>query len=68
MSKMATWTRTLISSEPHLANVRCEHLKAAGEGRRPVHRRWHLDKVLVKMNGERHSLWRADDHGVAVSG
>ena len=24
--------------------------------------RWHLDEVLVKINGERHCLWRALDH------
>jgi transposase-like protein len=23
---------------------------------------WHLDEVLVKINGERHYLWRAVDH------
>jgi len=24
--------------------------------------RWHLDEVFVKINGERHDLWRAVDH------
>ena len=24
--------------------------------------RWHLDEVLVKINGETHYLWRAVDH------
>jgi putative transposase len=24
--------------------------------------RWHLDEVFVKINGERHYLWRAVDH------
>jgi putative transposase len=24
--------------------------------------RWHMDEVFVKINGERHSLWRAVDH------
>ncbi len=24
--------------------------------------RWHLDEVFVKVNGERHYLWRAVDH------
>ena len=24
--------------------------------------RWHLDEVFVKINGERHHLWRAVDH------
>jgi putative transposase len=26
------------------------------------HWRWHLDEVLVKINGETHYLWRAVDH------
>lgn len=26
------------------------------------HWRWHLDKVFVKINGERNYLWRAVDH------
>jgi putative transposase len=26
------------------------------------HRRWHLDEVLVKINGETHYLWLAVDH------
>ena len=26
------------------------------------HWRWHVDEVLVKINGERHYLWRAVDH------
>ena len=25
-------------------------------------RRWHVDEVFVKINGERHYLWRAVDH------
>jgi putative transposase len=25
-------------------------------------RRWHLDEVFVKINGERHYLWRTVDH------
>ena len=24
--------------------------------------KWHLDEVFVKINGERHHLWRAVDH------
>jgi putative transposase len=27
------------------------------------HWRWHLDEVFVRINGERHYLWRAVDHG-----
>ena len=26
------------------------------------HWRWHLDELIVKINGERHYLWRAIDH------
>jgi len=26
------------------------------------HWRWHLDEVLVRVNGETHDLWRAVDH------
>jgi putative transposase len=26
------------------------------------HGRWHLDEVFVKINGDRHYLWRAVDH------
>jgi len=26
------------------------------------HWRWHLDEVFVRINGERHYLWRAVDH------
>lgn len=32
------------------------------EGMRSSHWRWHLDEVFVKINGERHCLWRAVDH------
>ena len=28
--------------------------------------RWHLDEVFVKINGERHYLWRAVDQGGEV--
>ena len=27
-----------------------------------VQRRWHLDEVFVKINGETHYMWRAVDH------
>ena len=27
-----------------------------------AHWRWHLDEVFVKINGEKHYLWRAVDH------
>ena len=32
------------------------------EGMRSSNWRWHLDEVFVKINGERHYLWRAVDH------
>ncbi len=32
------------------------------EGMRSSHWRWYLDEVFVKINGERHYLWRAVDH------
>ena len=32
------------------------------DGMRSSHWRWHLDEVIVKINGERHYLWRAVDH------
>jgi putative transposase len=32
------------------------------EGMRSSRWRWHLDEVFVKINGERHYLWRAADH------
>ena len=31
-------------------------------GRNGSNWRWHLDEVLVRINGERHYLWRAVDH------
>lgn len=32
------------------------------EGMRSSRWRWHLDEILVKINGERHSFWRVVDH------
>ena len=32
------------------------------EGLRSSKWRWHLDEIFVKINGERHYLWRAVDH------
>jgi putative transposase len=32
------------------------------EGKKSSHWRWHLDEMFVKINGERHYLWRAVDH------
>ena len=36
------------------------------EGIRSSHWQWHLDEVFVKINGEKHYLWRAVDHGGEV--
>jgi len=36
--------------------------KLGVSGMRSSRWRWHLDEVLVKINGERHYLWRAVDH------
>ena len=36
------------------------------EGTRTSRWRGHLDEVFVKINGERHDLWRAVDHEGAV--
>jgi putative transposase len=32
------------------------------EGMKSSHWRWYLDEMFVKINGERHYLWRAVDH------
>ena len=32
------------------------------EGMKSSRRRWHLDEMLVKINGARHYLWWAVDH------
>jgi putative transposase len=32
------------------------------EGMTSSHWRWHLDEMFVKINGDRHYLWRAVDH------
>jgi len=32
------------------------------EGMKSSHWRWHLDEIFVKINRERHYLWRAVDH------
>ena len=36
------------------------------EGIKSSRWRWHLDEMFVKINGERHYLWRAVDHEAAV--
>ncbi len=40
----------------------CEIHKRRVEGMRSSGWRWHLDEVFVRINGERHYLWRAVDH------
>ena len=35
---------------------RVDHMRAY------THWRWHLDEVFVKINGEKHCLWRGVDH------
>jgi putative transposase len=44
---------------PKFAN---EIRKRRIEGLKFSHWQWHLDEVFVKINGERHYLWRAVDH------
>ncbi|MGA9434871.1 MAG: IS6 family transposase [Roseobacter sp.] len=39
-----------------------ENRKRRVEGLRSSRWRWHLDEIFVKINGERHYLWRAVDH------
>ena len=36
--------------------------KRRAGGMQASHWKWHLDEVFVKINGERHYLWRAVDH------
>src|ERR1700733_6794129 len=36
--------------------------KRSSQMRQVTQRRWHLDEVYVKINGELHYLWRAVDH------
>ena len=36
--------------------------KRIAGGRQSSNWKWHLDEVFVKINGERHYLWRAVDH------
>ena len=37
--------------------------KSVGQGRpQSSNLKWHLDEVFLRINGERHYLWRAVDH------
>ena len=50
------WNRfgTIFAAEIRRSRVQAmRHLR---------HRRWHLDEMFVKINGVKHSLWRAVDH------
>lgn len=41
------------------SEIRCQRVNRMRGFR---HWRWHLDEVFIKINGERHYLWRAVDH------
>ena len=41
------------------ADIRSQRVSSMRGSR---HWRWHLDEMFVKINGERHYLWRAVDH------
>lgn len=41
------------------SEIRCQRVSRM---RSVQHWRWHLDEVFVKINGERHCMWRAVDH------
>ena len=43
-----------------------EFKKRRAGGMQSSNWRWHLDEVFLKINGERHYLWRAVDHEVEV--
>lgn len=49
------WNRFGLLFAPEIRKRRVDGLRSSGW-------RWHLDEVLVKINGERHCLWRAADH------
>jgi putative transposase len=40
----------------------CEIKKRRAGGMQSSNWRWHLDEVVVRINGERHYLWRAVNH------
>ena len=45
---------------PHFASDIRKHRSCSGQNH--SNWQWHLDEVFVKINGERHYLWRAVDH------
>ena len=50
------WNRFGPMFAAEIRRKRVEHLSAHSNWQ------WHLDEVFVKINGERHYLWRAVDH------
>ncbi len=50
------WNRFGPMFAGDIRRQRVSHMRAF------THWRWHLDEVFVKINGERHYLWRAVDH------
>ena len=50
------WNRFGLMFAAWFRKKRAEHLHFSPK------RRWYLDKVFVKIRGERHYLWRAADH------
>lgn len=50
------WNRFGPLFAAEIRRKRCERLRSGPQWR------WHLDEVFVKINGERHYLWRAVDH------
>jgi len=55
------WNRFGPMFASEIRRKRVQHLRAYSNWR------WHLDEVFVKINGERHYLWRAVDHEGEVS-
>ena len=47
---------------PVRTDVRIRNSQERIEGMRSSRWRWHLDEMFVKINGEKHYLWRAVDH------
>jgi putative transposase len=50
------WNRFGPMFAADIRRQRVNHMRAF------THWKWHLDEVFVKINGERHYLWRAVDH------
>jgi putative transposase len=50
------WNRFGLMFAAEIRRKRAERMRSL------PHRRWHLDEVFVKINGQPHYLWRAVDH------